>query len=103
MKRNVIVGVAATVLIISTIIISAFRERNSEPLFYYAFNEKIPLQVVPGKFVIRYTNAAAGRASAGAGPGAASGTDRRIRFPIIGFGAAGACIPHCVTTGAIFA
>lgn len=63
MKRSIIICAVSVVLLTTLVLISAFRERNTEPLFYYAFNEKIPLEVVPGKFVIRYANEATGKAA----------------------------------------
>jgi hypothetical protein len=60
MKTKTLFAGLITALSLAAIILSSFGHFQNE-LFYYAFNEKIQLETVPNKFVLRYANSDAAK------------------------------------------
>ncbi|HEX5150236.1 MAG TPA: S8 family peptidase [Parafilimonas sp.] len=54
MKKKILFGTSA-ILLIAVILFSSFG-RFQKDLFYYAFTEKIKLETIPDRFVLRYTS-----------------------------------------------
>src|SRR6478735_6143937 len=60
MKKKILSLCCFVVLIVVALVFSSFR-KNQNKLFYYAFNEKIYLEMVPGKFDMRFSDSNAAK------------------------------------------
>ena len=56
MKKLFLLITICSVLIISAVLFTSFKQNQDSTLFYYAFKEKVYLETVPQKYVVRYKN-----------------------------------------------
>lgn len=60
MKKNILSLCCLVLLTVAALLFSGFR-KNQNKLFYYAFNEKIYLEMLPGKFALRFSDSSAAK------------------------------------------
>ncbi|MEO8765525.1 MAG: S8 family serine peptidase [Ginsengibacter sp.] len=56
MKKIILLITISCILIISAVVFTSFKKEQDNTLFYYGFKEKIYLETVPQKYVVRYKN-----------------------------------------------